>query len=179
MKNRPIETSVPRHSRAEALLPGADFHDAWSVETEVTDSPALGYFLAAAKRTPRWVEVCMTLRNRAGSMVGLKDLGTLSGVATDKAAQAYRAGERVGIFTVFENTFDEALLGDRDRHLDVVVSVHRGPVQASGRLVVTVSTIVHVKNRLGRLYMLPVRPMHRLIAPAVLGAMSTAPSGPA
>ena len=172
MKNEPIEAQVPRGSRAATLLAGADFHDAWSIETDVTDCPALGYFITAAQRTPPWVEVCMKLRNRAGSLVGLKNLGTLSGIAPDKPAQAYLAGERVGIFTVFENALDEALIGDRDKHLNVVLSVHRGPVQETGRLLVTVSTIVHVKNLLGRIYMLPVKPMHRLIAPAVLGRIS-------
>lgn len=174
MKNAPIETQVPQNSRAAALLPGADFFDAWSVETEVTDCSALGYFISAAQRAPRWVDVCMNLRNRAGSVVGLKNLGTLSEVASGKSAEAYQADDRVGIFTVFENSFEEALIGDKDKHLNVVLSVHRGSVRESGRLVVTVSTIVHVKNLLGRIYMLPVRPMHRLIAPAVLGAMATA-----
>lgn len=116
----------------------------------------------------------MNLRNRAGSVVGLKNLGSLSEVASGKSAEAYQADDRVGIFTVFENSFEEALIGDKDKHLNVVLSVHRGSVRESGRLVVTVSTIVHVKNLLGRIYMLPVRPMHRLIAPAVLGAMATA-----
>ena len=178
MTSDPFESAIPPNSRAEALVAGADFFDAWSVETEMTDRPALGYFISAAERTPRWVDACMNLRNRAGSLVGLKNLGSLSGIASGKPAQAYRAGERVGIFTVFENAFDEALIGDKDKHLDVVLSVHRGPVQENGRLVVTVSTIVHVKNLLGRVYMLPVKPMHRLIAPAVLGAMTAAsPAG--
>ena len=73
----------------------------------------------------------------------------------------------MGIFTLFENTPDEVLLGDRDKHLDVVVSVHC--TRPAGQPVrVTVTTVVHTKNRLGRLYMLPVKPMHKLIAPSVL-----------
>lgn len=48
------------------------------------------------------------------------------------------------------------------KRLEVVLSVHCArptgqPVRA------TVTTVVHTKNRLGRLYMLPVKPMHRLI----------------
>jgi Protein of unknown function (DUF2867) len=30
---------------------------------------------------------------------------------------------------------------------------------------------VHTKNRLGRLYMIPVKPMHKLISPSVLRAI--------
>jgi hypothetical protein len=168
----PIEVPVPAGSRAASLLPGADFFDAWRIDAPATDSPALGYFIAAAQKTPRWVDICMDLRNRAGSLVGLKHLGTLSDTAGGRSAADYRPGERVGIFTVFENGFDEALIGDDDKHLKVVLSIHRGPVQADGRLAVTVSTIVHVKNLLGKVYMLPVAPMHRLIAPAVLARIA-------
>ena len=112
----------------------------------------------------------MKARNRVGRFVGLKDLGTLSGVADGKPASAYRPGERVGIFTVFENAEDEALIGDKDKHLDVVLSIHREK-RRPGQVVITVTTIVHVKNLLGRIYMVPVKPMHRLIAPAVLAAI--------
>ena len=76
----------------------------------------------------------------------------------------------MGIFTLVENTPDEVLLGDSDKHLDVVLSVHCA--RAAGQPVrVTVTTVVHTKNRLGRLYMLPVKPMHRLISPSVLRAI--------
>lgn len=174
MKKRPFETRVPPDSRAAALLPGADFHDAWSIESDATGLCALGHFLQVARKTPRWVELCMDLRNRAGSLVGLKDLDRLSAIASDKPAEAYGPGDRAGIFTVHENHFGEALLGDDDKHLKVVLSVHRGPVDADGRLLLTISTIVHVKNMLGRLYMLPVKPMHKLIVPATLRGMAGA-----
>ena len=107
------------------------------------------------------------LRNRAVQLVGLKNLGELSGIHPARPDADYRPGERVGIFTLFENTPDEVLLGDHDKHLDVVVSVHcTRPADQPVR--VTVTTVVHTKNRLGRLYMLPVKPMHKLIAPSVL-----------
>ncbi|SEQ14883.1 Protein of unknown function [Solimonas aquatica] len=113
----------------------------------------------------------MRIRNRVVQRLGLKNLGAMSSLAADKPAQAYVAGERIGIFTVFENSFNEALIGDRDKHLDVVLSIHR-QLQAGGReVLITVSTVVHVKNALGRLYMFPVWPMHRLIAPAVLASL--------
>lgn len=117
----------------------------------------------------------MALRNRAVALFGLKNLGGLSGLSRDKPVSAYQAGDRVGIFTLFENTFDEVLLGDKDKHLNVVVSVHRQPAPTSACVIVTVTTVVHVKNMLGRMYMLPVKPMHRLIAPAVLKAVGATP----
>lgn len=168
-----MAASAPPGSRAAALLPGASFHDAWSVTADATDRGALAHFITAAERTPAWVDLCMRARNRAGRLVGLKDLGTLSGVMPGKAAMDYVAGDRVGIFTVFENSIDEALIGDRDKHLDVTLSIHRQPAVAPERVIITVTTVVHVKNLLGRLYMLPVTPMHRLIAPTVLAAIGS------
>jgi hypothetical protein len=174
MNERPRETVAPRNSLAAGLLTGSDFHDSWSIKSSAVQLPALGHFIAAVQRTPRWVDACMGLRNRVVSLLGLKNLGHLSAVARGKAPLEYRPGERVGIFTLFENTCDEALLGDKDKHLNVVLSVHRALLPEAKEVLVTVTTVVHVHNALGRIYMLPVKPMHRVIAPAVLGAIGKA-----
>ena len=168
------ETVAPLNSLAAGLLAGSDFHDAWAIKSSAVDIPALGHFIAAVARTPGWVNACMALRNRAVSLLGLKDLGHLSAVARGRPPSEYRPGDRVGIFTLYENTFDEALLGDKDKHLDVVLSVHRALLPGEGEVLVTVTTVVHVHNMLGRIYMLPVKPMHRVIAPAVLSAIGRA-----
>lgn len=72
--------------------------------------------------------MCMAVRNRIVQLAGLKNLGALSELAADKMAASYKTGDRVGIFTVFENHFDEALIGDKDKHLDVALSIHRHEV---------------------------------------------------
>lgn len=168
--NTPTETSPPAGSRIASRLEGADFFDAWAIDAAEPSLSALGQFLKAVRATPRWVDACMGLRNRAVRLVGLKHLGALSDIHPAKPDADHRPGDRVGIFTLFENTPDEVLLGDRDKHLDVVISVHCAR-PAGGPVRVTVTTVVHTKNRLGRLYMLPVKPMHRLISPSVLRAI--------
>lgn len=175
MKTSLRETAAPANSSITKLLDGADFVDAWCIEADGISLSALDHYLDAVKHTPHWIEVCMTLRNRIAALVGLKNLGNLSTLSSTKVASAYQGGDRVGIFTLFENTFDEALLGDKDKHLNVYVSVHRQRAAEAGRVVVTVTTVVHIKNLLGRIYMLPVKPMHRLIAPAILRAIEAAP----
>jgi len=152
-------------------VPGSYFHDAWAVPAGDPGLSALGQFLKAAGQTPRWVSACMSLRNRVVSLFGLKNLGGLENLPHHKAEADYRPGDRVGIFTLFENTPDEVLLGDRDKHLDVTLSVHLTPQPATGALLITLTTVVRVHNLLGRAYMLPVTPMHRLIAPTVLRAV--------
>ncbi len=171
---------APPGSHIAARVAGAHFWDAWAVALDTdttTPPPVLDLYLATARRTPAWVDACMTLRNRAVRWVGLKDLGRLSDLPTAKRAADYRVGERVGIFTLIGQTPDEVLLGDSDRHLDVVVSLHR-QAHADGRsATLTVTTVVHLKNRLGRLYMLPVRPMHRLIVKSMATALARAGHG--
>lgn len=159
------------NSRIAHLIPGSYFHDAWSVQAGDPELSALGQFLKAIAATPPWVDRCMALRNRVVEKLGLKNLGGLSSFDLTKPADAYEPGDRVGIFTLIEQTFDEVLLGDCDKHLDVTLSVHRHML-ATGEVQVTVTTVVHVNNWLGRLYMLPVTPMHKLIAPAVLRALA-------
>lgn len=170
----PLETRVPPHSRIESFLAGASFHDSWRITSNEVDRSALDHFIVAARHTPRWVDACMTARNRVVRLLGLKDLGDLSALDRDRRAADYKPGDRVGIFTVFENGFDEALIGDRDKHLDVMLGVHRHALPGGREVVVTITTVVHVKNALGRLYMLLVKPMHRVIAPAVLATIGGA-----
>ena len=169
-------TGAPGHSLIAARLPGADFWDAWCVQRRAGESPPsmLALYLGVARRTPAWIDTLMVARNLAVRPFGLKDLGRLSELPPDRPAADYRPGDRVGIFTLIEQAPDEVLLGDRDHHLDVVVSLHRQRAAAGATEALTVTTVVHVKNRLGRLYLLPVRPMHRLIARAMTTALGRA-----
>ena len=177
MKLAPHECEVPSNSRASQLLQGASFHDAWCITSGRVERSALEHFLAAAERTPRWVNAAMSARNRIVQHFGLKNLGALDHLDGARAPGAYVPGDRVGIFTLFENSFDEVLLGDRDKHLDVVLSVHRRLLPGARAVEVTLTTVVHVKNLLGRLYMVPVTPAHRLIAPAVLAGIAEPAGG--
>ncbi|MCB2070669.1 MAG: DUF2867 domain-containing protein [Ottowia sp.] len=175
MTINPIPSTAPRGSMAEALLPGAYFHDAWAIPAARPELEALGQFLRVASTTPRWIDRLMGLRNRIVGWFGLKNLGGLAGIDPDKRPSAYRPGDRVGIFTLLSKEDDEVLLGDDDKHLKVVVSVHKTPGAGSGQTLVTVTTVVHVKNWLGRLYMLPVAPAHRVIARTMVRAVGRAP----
>lgn len=172
MSDAPRETVAPLNSLVAELVPGSYFHDAWSVRAAEPDLSALGQFLRAARATPAWVAACMSVRNRIVSLVGLKNLGALGALHADKRESDYQPGDRVGIFTLFRNTQTEVLLGDRDKHLDVTVSIHTAPAVLPGERIVTVTTVVSVHNLMGRAYMVPVIPMHRIIAPSVLRAVA-------
>lgn len=161
-------------SKIQQLVQGCYFHDSWSIQAADPSLDPLSQFLRVAKSTPAWVDSAMTIRNRLVSLLGLKNLGGLSEINATKSAPEYKLGERVGIFTLLSTSDTEVLLGDRDKHLDVVVSVHRQQSEKATQVIVTVTTVVKVHNWLGRLYMLPVRPAHHVIAQAMVRAVGNA-----
>jgi len=165
-------TAAPPAARISQEIPGSYFHDCYEMPLEHEDCSALAIYLKVVARTPRWVESLMTLRNRVVSLLGLKNLGHLGALPPLKEASAYRVGDRVGIFTLLSLTDDEVILGDADKHLDVKVSVCRLMCQARESIAVT--TVVHIHNLLGRVYMFFITPMHRLIVPAVMRRASPA-----
>jgi hypothetical protein len=112
----------------------------------------------------------MNMRNMIVALFGLKDMGPLSGIDPQKPSHAYRIGDQAGIFKLLELHEHEVILGETDRHLDVKISVAKQ--SRSGCTVVSVSTVVHVHNALGRLYMLFVTPAHRIIAPATVSRLT-------
>jgi hypothetical protein len=170
----PVLTDPPANSKAQQLLAGSYFHDAWAIVAAQPALDPLEQFLRVAQQTPRWVDTMMHWRNRLVSLVGLKNLGGLSHIDPTKSASAYRVGDRVGIFTLMHISDTEVLLGDSDKHLDVVVSVHKQPPAPGGATMLTVTTVVKVHNWLGRLYMIPVRPAHHFIAKAMVRKIGVA-----
>ena len=160
-----IETTVPGESALQPSLADADFHDAYEAPLRNGTLTPTEIFLSASRATPRWVGRLMALRNRIVRQLGLKDVGSMDG-ATDKPAAAYRVGDRLGIFSIFSKTENELLLGIDDRHLDVRVSVLKSERDGLHRYVV--STVVHVHNRLGHVYMAPVGRIHPLVVKSMM-----------
>lgn len=168
MNHHAVPCPVPPESAINARLAGAHFYDCHAIVVPDTGRSALSHFLTALAQTPSWVNTLMSLRNSMAQLVGLKNLGGLGEFDPAKPDSVYRPGDRVGIFTLISNSHDEALLGDSDKHLNVVLSVFKGRPDVNGTVRVAVTTVVHVHNLLGRIYMLPVTPLHKLIAPTVL-----------
>lgn len=173
MNHLPAATHAPHASQIAARLPGAYFHDAWAIQAAKPRLDALEQFIRVAQKTPLWIERLMALRNRIVAHFGLKDLGGLAQMDPNKKASDYQPGDHVGIFTLISNSPHEVLLGDSDKHLNVVVSVHKQADATQSSVIITVTTVVHVHNWLGRLYMIPVKPAHQVIARAMVRSMGS------
>ncbi|HHA2858836.1 TPA: DUF2867 domain-containing protein [Stenotrophomonas maltophilia] len=142
-----------------AQLPGADFVHACQATTCRDGRSALQAYRDMAATIPGWFDGLMSLRNHGMRLLGMKHLGSLR--AVQDIAQP-RPGQRLGIFTLQSLDDDAIVLEDDDRHLRVQLAL-----QWQGA-VLEVATVVHTHNAFGRVYMLPVAPVHRLIVPHLL-----------
>jgi hypothetical protein len=165
------EIAVPSNSDIAQHLHGAYFADAYEVSIKRPAMTALEIYLSAVAMTPAWIERLMMIRNRVVSVFGLKNLGGLSAIDRTKPASAYRVGDRVGIFVIHSLSDQEAIFGDSDKHLNAKISVRKTGID--GQSSVVISTVVHVHNTLGRVYLFFVVPVHRRIVPAMLRRLGT------
>jgi Protein of unknown function (DUF2867) len=160
-----IETTFPDGSVLRGSLADADFCDAYEAPLNDTTLSPTEIFLRASRATPPWIDMAMSVRNSIVRRLGLKDVGAMSGSSVG-AANKYYLGDRLGIFTIIGKSENELLLGIDDRHLDVRVSLLKSERNGLSRYVV--STVVHVHNRLGHIYMGPVGRIHPLVVKSMM-----------
>lgn len=117
---------------------------------------------------PAWGKKMFAFRNKVVGLFGLKTGVENEGVKTADHFTC-EVGEKVGIFTIFDKTSNEIILGEDDKHLDFRVSLLFDENQnLKDEKLLTISTTVKFHNWLGILYFMPVRPFHKLIVPAML-----------
>ncbi|MBE4948504.1 DUF2867 domain-containing protein [Chryseobacterium culicis] len=119
---------------------------------------------------PVWGKKMFAFRNKMVGLFGLKT-GAKTGKKLAGNDAQYEVGERIGLFKVFDKTYNEIILGEDDRHLDFRVSLLFDKNKDEEENSLTISTTVKFHNWLGVLYFLPVRPFHKLIVPAMLKNM--------
>lgn len=150
----------PRESRLQGRLPAATYHDAFEAELGEASLTPVQIATRALGATPAWVEGLLTLRDGLVGPLGLKTVGRLG--AVPKGADLPPAvGDRLSIFRIESLDDQELVLGIDDSHLDVRISFLKRP--ASLRPTYVVSSLVQTHNLLGRVYMIPVAPFHRLL----------------
>lgn len=157
------KSDIPNDSVISDKLSGSHFFDSYSFYTNQPSRKSLQIWLDHASNIPAWVNFLMTCRNKIVSTMGLKNLGHLGDIDNNKSLDEYKVGDKVGIFTLLFVSDTEIILGDFDKHLDVHLSIYK---QDNDSNLISISTVVHVHNSLGKLYMLFVKPMHQLIVPS-------------
>ena len=169
---KPVLCDIPAGSRIAKALPNNDFADCYQFDDLWPNQNALETYLTLVTRTPGWMNALMAMRNQAVRLVGLKHVGNLSTAVNRKPADEYKVGDRVGIFSIQHLQDDEVVVFDDDKHLHVQLSMVKHVVD--GKPKVSLSTVVHIHNRLGRVYMAVVGPVHSLIVPRMLAQVAHA-----
>ena len=112
---------------------------------------------------PSWIGWLTNIRDAVVACFGLKTAKQLSTISAEAE------GGRIAFFKVYGKSDTEIILGQDDKHLDFRLSVLRTPDSSptiGGQL--TVSTVVHCHNLLGRIYILVIAPFHRQVVKASL-----------
>lgn len=154
---------IPPYSLTRKYLP-ADYSDAFAIEAETDaalspDDIMIAFWTGQA----RWVRRLFRLRHFLVQFVGLKGS---KGFDPDKFREAIRNGGSYGFASVAVKNDRETVLLLSDSHLDAYLSTHIAVGETSET--VTAVTLVHFKNRLGRVYFFVIRPFHNLIVKSVL-----------
>ena len=156
--------SLPPGSSIAKAYASTNLADAYSIElpSGASTNPELLARFIFSHQAP-WIGSLIAVRDAIVGGFGLKTAKQLTSLgATSKTG-------RVGIFKIYGISPTEIVLGEDDKHLDFRLSVlcSNEPSPAGNRQL-TLSTVVHCHNRLGRLYILVIAPFHRLVVQSSL-----------
>ena len=169
----PVRTvPVPTAASIRGLYDRTDLADAYAVRLPAQasrDPEQLARFVVL-NQAP-WVNRLMQLRDALVGPLGLKTAQQLQGGPAPSMADK---PDRIGIFRIYRKTANELVLGEDDSHLDFRLSVLLEPVPNTHGEdhQLTLSTVVHCHNRLGRAYIALIAPFHRAIVQAALRGAS-------
>ena len=156
--------SLPPESRIAKAYASTNLADAYSVElpSGVSTNPELlARFIFSHQA--RWISSLIAVRDAIVGRFGLKTAKQLTSLGAES-----KTG-RVGIFKIYGTSPTEIVLGEDDKHLDFRLSVLcSNQPSPGGKRQLTLSTVVHCHNRLGRLYILVIAPFHRLVVQSSL-----------
>jgi hypothetical protein len=155
---------LPSESAIAKAYPSMNLADAYSIELPAgaSNDPELLARFIFAHQAP-WIGRLMAVRDALVAGFGLK---TARHLATLDAGGG--AG-RLGIFRIYSANPMEVVVGEDDKHLDFRLSVMCSGQSAPGaKRRLTLSTVVHCHNRLGRLYIFLIAPFHRLVVQSSL-----------
>jgi hypothetical protein len=156
--------ALPAQSSVATLYESTNLADAFAVRlpSGTSDDPAVLWRFVMSQQ-PSWIGWLTSLRDAIAACLGLKTAKQL--VALSDEAKS----DRIAFFKVYRRSESEIVLGEDDKHLDFRLSVLRSPEvppTLGDRL--TISTVVHCHNLLGRIYIFVIAPFHRLVVKASL-----------
>lgn len=172
-----IKTQLAPDSQLHAYVNDGDFLDCYSVRVNRNASSITGPITEPmteiAQRVfigqPAWARALMAIRDLSVSPFGLK---TTAALPTNLDIGApIQVGDPINFLCVRSISDDEIILGEDDDHLDFKISVNRKtdtPREGETGCQISLATWVRTHNRLGRIYLATITPLHILIVKASL-----------
>jgi hypothetical protein len=159
-----------------STVPFHDYADAFRMRVDAKLFPNADTFARSCfSHAPAWIRYALRARDAVVSVVGLKPSKIESATKQeDHPLGPLERGDRAGIFRVIDRTENEIVMGEDDRHLNFRVSVLYERESGADEAFVTLTTVVRFNNALGRAYFVPVKPVHKLVVPAMMrGAIAS------
>jgi hypothetical protein len=121
---------------------------------------------------PKWADRLMLIRDKVVGVFGLKTSEQRTAEARNPDNFKFQVGEQLDIFKVYAKNENELVIGEDDKHLSFRVSLlldcKNNEIEKKK---IMITTAVEYKNIFGRLYFLPVKPIHQLIVKGTLEIM--------
>ncbi len=161
---------IPENAKIRELHPETSYEDAFGIRLPIQyTTPPAQLFKLFFNSFPRWAQVLLFLREKIAQLIGLK-----TAQAMDLQAQFHSftgaEGQSIGLFHVLHSSPTELVSGESDKHLDFLLSVIGRKQDNTFEIIL--ATTVQFNGWLGELYFLPVRPIHKVLVPAMLKKMS-------
>jgi hypothetical protein len=121
---------------------------------------------------PKWANSLMSIRDKIVGLFGLKTAQQLTVDKRNHDNFRFEPGEQLDIFKLFSRSVNELVLGDDDKHLNFRVSLlldSKSDNKKKRNVIIT--TVVKYRNLFGRIYFIPVRPIHKIIVKGTLKEM--------
>ena len=151
-KAKEIQAILPNDA-----LPDADWADAWQIVVSKPFQNSRDAANGIISNFPKWTTPMLVLRQIMVFPFGLKGTRHKTKV------------EKIGIFPIISETKNSLVAGIDDNHLDFRIVVDL--VKVENGQSVTLTTVIHRHNLLGKLYLMVVMPFHRAIIQSALNKL--------
>ena len=159
------QTQLAAASRLQGMVKPGDFLDCYSVAISPPDRPLEEILQYALIAMPGWARTLLHLRDRCVRVFGIKTTQELP--QDNNFRKTLAVGGHVGFMQIRSMSDSEIILGEDDSHLDFRVALRREPGKGG---VVSLATLVHRHNLIGRMYLFLILPFHILIVKSRLAA---------
>jgi len=142
------------NSNIQTLTPieNLDFFDKQSIQISKTITP-LDAWRAITNHPAPILKLAFRIRDMISSWFGVKKIEGFSG----DIPKTVKADQMLDFFLVEYISQNTLTLTSRDKHLDVMTCI------STCQNILTITSSVKTHSTFGRLYMIPVRPIHKLL----------------